>query len=437
MAIGTGQSKAKPYLNPAIPVVQLFLGDQQKPLNVIPDFLEGFEEENLTNGRSQATMTLFDPGWDFLESIALSNQSKVRYKFGWRLGPQRELTSTRLGRITSFQNEFSYQGNRVRFTINEVGDTKDSQVFTRTWPSVIESPDLNKVNEFSPDKKSGIKISDIARRIAKEMDLSDTLDSDIEETKSVQIYNQIGKSNFNFLNDLAKIAISKESGRSDYYFDIRSNRMLFKTTNYERIVRSYNYARDMSGEVLRFIPTANFHLGIFGSQDPTAVSWNPLKKKLLKLQQGWGRDDRVALAKERRAVPGVTKGTAGRLYVLPYERVEFVEGWLRNKFEELSRFSRTAQLVIVGDPNLNPRDIIQIIVRKDDGDIHYTSGRYIILKAINIITAGSYVTQLDLVSDGSLKDGITNEGIKKDMKVEVSPNRDVTTVKTSVTIKSP
>lgn len=405
------------YISPGIPYFRMWIGDEGKPLDIIPNYLHSMHLKDLGAGSGILSLTLFDPEWDFLEELIVPYNKTIRYQFGWSLGEKKQISGIKKGGVIGYMPVFNYQGNMLTIRIQGNEELRDSHVFNRAWPPAKKAS-IPGGGTIGGDVKE-IRISDIVKFIAAEMKLDATLETDIEETEIIkQSVLQDNKTNFNFIkNKLVPLAVSAKTKRTDYIFNIYDNRMVFRTVNYDnQLARRYHFARDQEGQMLQFSPHVRAKAIIGGQVDKQkAVSWDPINKSLITFTAGYEseKDKRVKLGKRIPKPPDLKKGAAGRVYICPYEVSGLTESFIRSRFTEKARLSVTAEATVVGDPTLARFDVVDVVVRKNDGRVHYTSGNYFIINLHHIMDAGTFVTKLDLVRDAVMSGEAPNKGIEK------------------------
>lgn len=421
------KSRIEQYMSPGFPFVDMFVdysvdGEiNQLQIPIMGNYLKEFREKRIKDQNGYITITLFDPTYTELERLLLPNRDNLRFRFGWTFGDSDGESPVVQTRIRDYNTKFSWQGIEIKMELIETSIPDDTAKIRR-WPVFTENPQA--VNEFSPDspegRANGVKISTIVRRLAEEMGYTDTEVDDIEETEGTINTWQNNVSNLTFINEyLMPIAKSAKKGTFDYNFLIQNRRLIFRTPNFDvQVARKYVYARDQQSEIIEFSPSFKGYIATEGGlSSPVAVSWDPVSKKQLVSETSY-RDnlkERVGLARTRPPVGGKRQGSPGTSYVLPYDDIKVTEAQLKSYFDAGAKSVVEATATILGDPTIEPLDIIEIIVLLPDGKVHYFSGNYLVLNVENIITQGSYVTKLGLVSDGARSlEALNDNVIKKD-----------------------
>jgi hypothetical protein len=442
--VQNSRQRIESYMSPGFPYVDMFVefsadGEvNQLQIPIMGNYLKEFSEKRIQNQNGIIKISLFDPSFTDLESLLLVNRNNLRFKFGWTYGGQEGESTLVETQLIDYQTKFTWQGIEINLKLMETSVPDDS-VFTRRWPQFTENPQA--ANEFSltsPEAKAnGVKISTIVRRIAEEMGYTGTLEEDIEETEGFINTWQNGVANLPFVSEyLTTLAKSQKRGTFDYEFYIQNRRLLFRTPDYNKSVsRRYIYARDQQSELIEFAPKFKGYVGTQGAvNSPIAVSWDPLSKKEIRVEASY-RDnlkERVGLARTRPPVGGKRQGSGGVVYNFPFDDFKMTEAQLKGHFDSGAKSVVEAEATVLGDPLIEPLDIIEVVVLLPNGDLHYFSGNYLVLDVENVITAGSYITKLRLVSDGSRSlEALNDNTIKKDPS-NAPEDRDRNTNKSTV-----
>lgn len=192
--------------------------------------------------------------------------------------------------------------------------------------------------------------------------------------------------------------------------------------------REYTYGRQQYGAVISFKPNVNgAAMAQFGAGE-TVVDF---------LDTGRKKFEQVVLNQENNPEsfvtgPNVSDGTAPgnptgaqagerkpmrRYFNTPFQNVDtaYVEGL--SMWQSARYFVMDAELVIIGDPLIQPGWSVKVMVQTyrmdEDGNIHprihYTSGIWVVHEARHIIQGGQYITILQLLRNDAIEGGIPIE----------------------------
>lgn len=387
-------------------------------INLIPDFLEEYYERRYRAGRRVSRFVLFDAAWDFLEAALLPRRNNVRWRFGWLSS---DFTTTNIesslrdGIVTWYQPSFTYQGNRLTIEVVDVGNFRDNAVYTRFF-NADGKPVAGEAKE-----PGAARISDVVRFLAEEMGLGHDIEPTAGKLGPIQ---QRAETNSSFIERvLLPRASTGFGGRKNYTFHITGATLTFKPPDF-KVRRRFFYGRDLLGTMLSFKPRIDKNLiwnGTYSNQ--TVVGFDPLSKKGLTSEVDINfekkRDKkRVQIAPGTFIAPRAPKSTAGRLYVTPYDDKALLEQFARYKSDLVSWKVFEADATIIGDPSIEVNDMVDVILLTNQGDVHYTSGKYLVIDVVHKIRRGSFTTDLKLRhGDGHERSGGKAFGdIKVDLK---------------------
>lgn len=386
-------AEIKSWLSPGMPFVRIILGGRD--INAIPNYLEKFSHEVFSDGAmGKTTITLFDNEWDTLENLIIPDDRAIQYEFGWANG---RMSKMQEGVVLKYQPTFEHTGLRLHLELtgNLLRDAQ--QVYSRSWKS-------KKVSEI---------IADIFN--------TSQWNLDVEETSGRITIEQQNVTNAFFIENVLKPkAKSARTGQAGYEFRCEGSTIVFRTPDYEQgIIRRYIYGRTANSEVLSFSPQFNGYMMLASGGGDIRVEGYDVMTKQPVVQNININNSGPRIAQGDRTITTEDQGgSTGRMYTLPYDDPKQVEAWANWKLAKARTLTWRASMQIMGDPTLVVGDLIEVMIQKSDGDVHYTSGVYRIYRVNHSITRGSYVTNLELGTDGSRHpDQGKNAGTKRQQQL--------------------
>lgn len=393
---------ARPYLSPGRPVVELKIGSES--VSVVPDFLESFSHDVFANGiAGQATITLFDPTYEYLENLILAHHDSVQFRYGWYAdasATKASLTPWRNGVIWKYTPRFSEQGLHIDINI---ADT----------PLVASLTEQDIVYTLGGDSQF-LSVSDLVKLIC-EIELG--LEYTVEETEPMTT--TITRNKMSAPQFIATVLCSMAksmTGRGGYRFWVDENNVAhFESSDPKVLKKLFVFGKGQDSEVISFSPSYDGMQALAsGAGDMLAVGYDELTRTTTTK-----RYDPVASTGARRPTPaerasimvsgkfGQTTPTptapyvAGRIYYLPFATKELVDAWALHKHTIARNLFVKAEMVVLGDVQLFPMDAVGVqIVKRTDGKNHYLSGYYLIQSVSHKIINGMFTTTLSLTSTG-------------------------------------
>ncbi len=89
-----------------------------------------------------------------------------------------------------------------------------------------------------------------------------------------------------------------------------------------------------------------------------------------------------------------------RIITTPHMVEENVRRFVEDRLYRAREVLVSADLVVMGDPNIFPLDYVEMRVVRTDGKLHYTSGLYQIVQVDHTISSGTFDTKVSLARDG-------------------------------------
>jgi hypothetical protein len=386
--------------NPHIAFVWMTIGGKPVTIDDMtgrPRHLENFKCDFSVDSIGTFEIVLFDPDYDFIENLVAQAKGECTFKFGYTTGRQ---SPTYKGFILEYVPQFLIDGIRLHLKGMLLGINLHQKLKTRVW--------------------TGKKIHEIVTEIATDNGFKPVVDNtnpveyyeDNEDTALKHKRFQQHSSDLAFImNKLRRQAVRAKDGASGYvfYFDYEKNEMHFHPPkNEEGPEKTFEWRHKMT-EVIEFCPHYNGTLLaalLFGASS-TNPSMNltdtTMKANLKSDAKGTGTGPSTDPAKKMTEKPKseVEFQEGGRTFTVHPDEY-FAENdakywWYR--YAWLAAF--TGELKVVGDPKLKPFKKYNVIVKKKDGGLHWTSGLYWASGVSHEIQEGGYVSTLKLWRSGA------------------------------------
>jgi hypothetical protein len=354
------------------------------------DFLQEMEVEIVSGGAWTATLKLFDDQGDRLEKIiiAAGRDRDINFQWGWD-DPN-----------VSFQREFA--GSVLQYTPEFMphGVLLNLEVCARSaFRQVIDK----KIRSFA----AGLLISDIVRQISDDRGWT----SIIEDTDGAQEqpFNTKGESDFNFIKDTLRPHAVNANG-SDFVcrFD-EEDTFHFHSPGFQGqgplSQHTYRYARDVSGDVIAFMPQDNQLFGVlYGGGNSLYSSPNSGTGGQEEQQTdqgaglaGGGAPAAVDASSQIDMGPGIHSFNN----IIARDPLE-VERLTKARYAEMRRYAFKANLRVHGTHRARVHDYIQVDYTKQDGTPHYLSGNFQIFKIKHVVGVGlGWTTEFELLREGT------------------------------------
>lgn len=373
-----------------------------------PRHLESFHVRFGTEQIGTFEFVLFDPLYDFIESLVAQSHGQCTFQFGYTTGATSPVYS---GFIMEYVPQFLMDGIRIHVKGMALGLNCHKKIKTRAW--------------------KGKKISEIVTEIATDNGFKPVVDTtnkvevqeDLDTTEQKDKIWQQHHTDLNFiLTKLQRQAERASDGASGYvlYFDYEKSELHFHPPkNEEAPVRTFKWREKMK-DILSFEPHYNGGLLaslLWGSssQAPSTDLTNTETQPNLKSQTvggGGGPQTDPSKTKTEKPSSEVAFQSNGRDYsVQPdqYFGLRAAKYWWY-RYAWIAAFTGT--LNIVGNPLVKPFKKYDIQMQKPDGSLHWTSGLYWCNGIEHSINGGEYQTNLSLWRTGAKGGEISPSTIK-------------------------
>jgi hypothetical protein len=387
------------FLTPAMPFVNLVVG--QVNLGAIPNFLQSFSHELFVDGvQGKLTASFFDPEYDLIEDLIIQDQ-RTAFEYGWLGGWTSE---KREGVLLTYAPRFEAEGAYLDVTVTDFA--------------------LRGMKEVQSEIHQG-KIDEIVTRLLARNNLTPDVQPTGDEPGE---YQQTNITDLRFIDTVLKPLAKGADDSPGWEFRVDGRRAYFGPPVYQQIKRRFLFARDQMGDVVGFSPAFNGQLILYlGGGSIRVESYDWLAKQ--NLTQDVSLDAPPAalpqIAPETHDDPPAPGGIS-RYYSVPFQRLGDVQAWAASKFAATRRMAWEAVLTTLGDPRIVPGDLLEVFVLKRGASLshpqreyqdvfHYTSGVYRVVRVTHKIQAGSFVSEMNLQSDGARYGVTPNPGVPPEL----------------------
>lgn len=377
------------------PIVELNIGGTIIPANQYLDSFELTKKPGIWSGQ----FVLFDPEWTNIEALALESGfgTEIKFRYGW----EDKMTNWITGQMKGYTPEFENDG--VKITIEWIFGSAAS---TRVVRNVVY--------------KSGMKISDIVRRIADDNGWGvDEIEPTVGTFENPFVQDNISDISF-IKNVLVPRAINND-GIGGYQVILEKDILSFSTfcKRNKQVYKTYIVQRGVDGEVIRFAPTDNVaKMAQMGAHKVKVLSFDPINKKVLKKETGID-DFAVTLVDDGGKVSGIVdikrNKMNNRVILKPFHRKEEVDAYAKTRYTEFAQWMYQADAEILGDPFVPVMGYTEWMVITPTGMMHYLSGVYQNFEIKDTIGNGEFTTSLVLRRTSAGKGSETIKAIKQNL----------------------
>lgn len=416
--------------NPHFAFVNVKIGDTSIT-PIPPQHVEHFSYERSTRSDVGASnkiiLTLHDMSAMLLEYEIAKGNRQLEFSYGYVGGI---CSATYVGQITEYDVDFQASGA----VLNVEGI----------------SSGLSGISDPKSVTYSDMSIDEIVKKIAKEegwIVKSDSIEptAPVYETDDTTLYSSGGSSSNSgngsdsnpiaskgksnklktfyrsnmsapqFINQiLTEYAVSKATGQGGYrlWFDdavnggVEGSTVYFKPDQYSNIASSladidqkykFEWGTGIRSTVKSFNPNFSGILtAVSGGGEVSASLLDKLKNELISYNYDKSTDKNRPTTGDRDIDRSIGKTVIGASsYELSQIKNIAATTWYNNAGQ-----SYPAELVVVGDPTLEPQQSCSIVVLNRDGLPHHSSGVYLIQTVVDDITGGTYESQLSLIRNG-------------------------------------
>ena len=381
------------------PIVQYRLGDIDVNSFSIFEYFE--YTDSISTTANPHRMVMFDTDSDTIEKETIfKGNDNISFEFGWADG---DISGTINARVIELAPVFTTEG----VSLHVIG--ADLSLFINR--GVKSRAFANKT------------VSDVVRQIAAEHGSRDPV---IEATSGALTLRQFQESDIQFIkNRLLRRAVSASSKRGDYNFYLdRNNEFHFHTPDYTtKIYDTYTFGNTDQFNVISFSTRFNGELvNALGGLDINATGYDSNEKRELRVQINNAKTPEKELLGNKTTLTDLPTGAQfGRYYPVPFQNQSEVEAWARSHWYMAQRVRNTARMEVIGDPNLQAGNQIEVKVVNVNSTLHYASGRYLVETAKHIIQRGKgYRTHLILSRNGGQAGDEDLIGVRRALNIQVS-----------------
>lgn len=369
--------------------IDLLSAGQTVPLP-FRDFLTEMEVEIVSGGAWTAKIMLFDHLGDRLEKIliAAGRDRDINFKFGWddpNVPFQREFA----GSVIQYMPEFMPHG--VILNLEVIARSAFKQVVDK------------KIRSFA----EGLTISEMVAAIVEDRGWT----AIIEDTdgKMEQPFSSKGESDLNFIRStLLPHAVNANGSDFVARFD-EEDTFHFHSPTFQGAgplkQHTYRFTRDISGDVIAFIPQDNQLFGVlFGGgnslySSPNSGTGGQEEQQTAQGEglNGAGPPAVVDASSQLDMGPGVHSFNN----IVARDPME-VERLTRSRFAEMRRYAFKANLRVHGTHRARVHDYINVDYTKVDGTPHYLSGNFQVFKIKHTVGVGlGWTTEFEMLREGT------------------------------------
>lgn len=367
---------------------------ERKPRLLLLDFrykLTGF----LAYG-NEVSMTILDPQGDYLLSLLMNNNPATQqftFRFGWRGIDDSVGSAFPKFFVSHFSMEQNTGFEGVRVELRGVD---------AAW--TLYAKEVS--HAYDPKTAISDVIADVIQRA------NPGLDSDVEAitTPVGETHNRIeNMTPFAYIQTLLEVASGGPGVESDYQTVIRpgaNGRDVVQITSdkpLHNIVRRYVFGREGQGTMMEF------RAGVEGALYTAAGATKAVARavdsatKQATVRTSTQQED-TSLARKK---INETPNEPGKVYMVPWQTPEQVEGFLQGVRQMMTKHTMWADCVVHGDAGILPLSQVAIIALKPgtseitDKSILFTSGVYRIESVEHIIAAGMFRTLFHVYRDSA------------------------------------
>lgn len=396
--------------------------------------------EGGTGGGHQVTFTFVDETTIALEAaISESTSKEMKFYYGYANGKKSQMYSAKINEasieFTSFgarltvvavSTEISAASSRLNSSYTDMSPSEvvEAIAIKEGWRIGLVEP-TKMVYEASSKKTtkrkapSGMKVpTDMDDKVKYDKD-GDVVESNVP--KKAKVFRQNNLNSIEFINKkLVPESTSKRTGEGGYKLwfegeapdsivnfapqkDTTENKKDKDEDNNPKPSKTFTFKWGSSSDttVISFTPTYNI-ITTEGATDSAVESKaiDSLTNAMFDMTYGLKDNPWSSLTGGKRPDSGVNNYNTlvgGSSYSA--NELERLAASMWYKRAEGAGGGVTAEMEIVGDPEINPQELISVIVINPNGLPHHTTGIYLITGIEETIQGGSYTTKLTLMKN--------------------------------------
>jgi hypothetical protein len=361
-------------------------------------YIQSFQLVEKAQGSYEAEFVFFDYEWDVLEEFLLRKGmgTPVDFRFGFR---DRQSQWFRM-LLADYTPSFSNQGVVLTVPLKDGASLANKKTRSMGY-SVDRFPTISSIVEWICEQNNWPMI--------------------VEPTKPHQ--NPITQDNMAdthlLMHKLKDQAVNlKGIGGYVCYFEAggaQSSNPLgilhFHTPTYpkatkQEIYKTYNFAKELDGEVLEFTPKDNTSVVCMaGGKDANYECFDPrTKRRTTERRRTKDFEGRPMIGEGSVAEPTDEPGMVNRWVTRPFDNPDELKRYAESRWAMFNNTTFTATLKLLGDPFISPLMFVRVNVIMRNGKIHDRwSGRYLVNSATHEIEAGRFTTTLELLRESAGK----------------------------------
>lgn len=340
------------------PFYSIFLAGNEKL--EITEYVESFTHTQSTKKDNTLTLKIYAEKADIFDSLELNRGKYIQIQYGYKSGAVSDFYSLRISDI-----QYSYGATiNINVTCTDKGNVMKKSTSNKVW--------------------SNVTTGDIVKEISAKYGLE--YQADYEGKK----WDNLVQGNLNDFEFLQQVAEKEKDGNFIIY--VHKNKVLFTKRGLDKNSSLLLEYRNPESGIISFKPKETET-----TLKPESIS-----------AQSTGENSTVADADNANVpVLGEFKYTynangesiaanLGKLITLPEKDTNVAENRLKTAKKEGTLKGLTATLSLVGNPGLNPNEVISLA-----GVFLRHTGNYLITEVKNTITkSGGYITDLELNKNG-------------------------------------
>lgn len=358
-----------------------------------PNIFQSFEFNKLENAGSSATFTIFDDNWDEIEELLAKYYNQVYIQYGYPGNPEKTSPVYRM-MLADYSISFNSTGSFLVVNALSLG--------------VVDN--LDKISLTTSTKNPTEAAKTICRSVGwlvLEENFDASLDVDLANEES---YNLNNENPATYILDVL-IPAAAANGETFYFYldDTQDPHVAYfkkRVYNQSEAINTYVYQKGYDSVVIDLTFVIK---GIFGGTSNfltvtglTSEVIDPITKEVHHLSED--------LDSVRTSVTGEYSHTKSGQSVVNVGSSgmsrDQVSAILKYRIKNASDRIYEATMTIVGDPTINLLDTLRIINVTDSGNLHHTSGLYMVTGITTSITGGNMTTILKLVRNGDIQNGV-------------------------------
>ena len=375
---------------PLLAFVDLYVGDKYLTFTP-PQYVVSLEVSKLGDSTMSFILTVFDDNWDDLEELFSRHSDNIKLKYGIVGGKESKTFNLA---VTDYSIRFNTAGAMLSIKGNSTG--------------VVDNMTRVTLNTMTTNPTESVKT--ICRTQGWTV-----LDKNFEPSEDIHLSTQ---DHISLINDypityikyhLAPLAIRKSDGETGYVFHLDDTTS--PPTAYfgvheitESAHKTYIYMRGLNSPVIDLDISMNEVLGgievdrITTEMEATFI--DPETK------------EKVTISEDINSIRKSVVGEFSHTRAKQSKKVVDAAGASRSQMNAIlpyrlsTSMPYTGTLKIVGDPDININDVIRLIIITDKGNLHHSSGLYIVMEATDSIFDGSLTTTVSILRHEDIEEGL-------------------------------